>query len=562
MAHQFRSARAHRFADRVSRGGAGRVNAHVALSDSKRQLLEKMMRGGVAPADKPQPIQPRAPGAAIPLSADQRQVWLHAIMAPDMPRYNESITIHRFGAFDRGAMERAVNEILRRHEAWRTAFVEEHGELAQHVRAHRDIVLPFDDVSHLPEQERDAAALKIGSDNARCAKDLSDEPLFRARIVKLADDTHRLYFTLHHIIFDGVAIYRVIVPELAAIYDAFAQGKSSPLPMPALQYGDYAIWQQEHLKRPPIQKQIDYWRTTLADAPAKLEIPGDRTKAARPTHAGSMEVFQIPHDLTEALKEASRREGVTRYMTLLAAYHALLHRYSGEEDIIVGGVTDLRRRPELDQVVGYFLNTLALRAKPRGDLAFRDFVRDVRETVLGALGASEAPCDEVVRALDVRREPGTHPLFNYLFSIEPPVEPFADGWDLTQMDVVVGGAKFELYLELDERPDGMIGRFLYSTELYDPSTIRRMLGHWLNIQRAVVEDMSYPISDLPLLDAAESRQLLADWNDTARASETKLLVEAVATQARAQPDAIAVRFGDHSISYAALDKRAQAIAAA
>jgi len=538
------------------------VNAHVALSDSKRQLLEKMMRGGVAPADKPQPIQPRAPGAAIPLSADQRQVWLHAIMAPDMPLYNESITIHRFGAFDRGAMERAVNEILRRHEAWRTAFVEEHGELVQHVRAHRDIVLPFDDVSHLPEQERDAAALKIGSDDARRAIDLSDAPLFRARIVKLADDNHRLYFTLHHIIFDGVAIYRVIVPELAAIYDAFAQGKSSPLPMPALQYGDYAIWQQEHLKSPPIQKQIDYWRTTLADAPAKLEIPGDRTKAARPTHAGSMEVFQIPHDLTEALKEASRREGVTLYMTLLAAYHALLHRYSGEEDIIVGGVTDLRRRPELDQVVGYFLNTIALRAKPRGDLAFRDFVRDVRETVLGALGASEAPFDEVVRALDVRREPGTHPLFNYLFSIEPPVEPFADGWDLTQMDVVVGGAKFDLYLELDERPDGMIGRFLYSTELYDPSTIRRMIGHWLNILRAVVEDMGCPIRDLPLLDEVESRQLLVEWNDTARAPEAKLLVEAVATQARAQPDAIAVRFGDHSISYAALDKRAQAIAAA
>ncbi|HEX4694088.1 amino acid adenylation domain-containing protein [Sphingomonas sp.] len=537
------------------------MNAHAALSDSKRQLLEKMMRGGIAPADKPAPIQPRRPGAAIPLSADQRQVWLHAIMAPDVPLYNESITIHRFGSFDRDAMARSVNEILRRHEAWRTAFVEEAGELVQHVRPHRDIELPFDDVSHLPEDQRDAAALKIGSDDARRAIDLSDAPLFRARIVKLSDDNHRLYFTLHHIIFDGVAIYRVIVPELAAIYEAFARGEPSPLPMPALQYGDYAIWQREHLKSAPIQKQIDYWRTTLADAPAKLEIPGDRIKAARPTHAGSMEVFQIPHDLTEALKEASRREGVTLYMTLLAAYHALLHRYSGEEDIIVGGVTDLRRRPELDQVVGYFLNTIALRAKPKGDLAFRDFVRHVRETVLGALGASEAPFDEVVRALDVRREPGTHPLFNCLFSIEPPVEPFADGWDLTQMDVVVGGAKFDLYLELDERPDGMIGRFLYSTELYDPSTIRRMIGHWLTILRAVAEDMGCPIRDLPLLDSVES-QLLVDWNNTARRHKAKLLVEAVSAQAKARPDAVAVRFGDQSISYAALDARAQAIAAA
>lgn len=537
------------------------MNAPANLSDSKRALLEKMMRGGGAAADKPAPIAPRAPDAPIPLSADQRQVWLHAIMAPDMPLYNESITIHRFGAFDRDAMARAVNEILRRHEAWRTAFVEENGELVQQVRDHRDITLPFDDVSHLPEAERDAAALKIGSDDARRAIDLSDAPLFRARIVKLADDNHRLYFTLHHIIFDGVSIYRVIVPELAALYEAFAKGEPSPLPMPTLQYGDYAVWQQTHLQSAPIRKQIDYWRRTLADAPPKLEIAGDRPRAARPTHAGSMEVFQIPHDLTEALKRVSQREGVTLYMTLLAAYHALLHRYSGEQDIIVGGVTDLRRRPELERVVGYFLNTIPLRAKPRGDLPFNTFLQDVRDSVLGALGASEAPFDEVVRALDVKRDPGTHPLFNCLFSIEPPVDPFAAGWDLTQMDVVVGGAKFDLYLELDERPDGMIGRFLYSTELYDVPTIRRMIDHWLTILGKVAEDATCAIKDLPLLREAEQRQIEVDWNDTTRAGHPILLPEAVKAQALARPDAIAVRFGDQRVTYAELDARANAIAA-
>ena len=537
------------------------MNAQAALSDSKRQLLEKMMRGGGERADKPAPIAPRAANAAIPLSADQRQVWLHAIMAPDMPLYNESITIHRFGSFDRGAMERSVNEILRRHEAWRTAFVEQDGELVQRVREHRDIVLPFDDVSALPEDERDAAALRIGSDDARCAIDLSDAPLFRARIVRLADDNHRLYFTLHHIIFDGVSIYRVIVPELAALYDAFARGVPSPLPAPALQYGDYTVWQQEHLKSPTIQRQIDYWCRTLADAPPKLELVGDRARPARPTHAGSMETFLIPLDLTEALKRVSRCEGVTLYMTLLAAYHAMLHRYSGEEDIIVGGVTDLRRRPELERVVGYFLNTIALRAKPRGDLPFRDFLLEVRDSVLGALGASEAPFDEVVRALDVRRDPGTHPLFNCLFSIEPPVEPFADGWDLTQMDVVVGGAKFDLYLELDERPDGMIGRFLYSTELFDPATIRRMIGHWLTILGAVAEDTVCLLRDLPLLGEDESRQLLVEWNQTTRPAEPLLPPAAIRAQARCRPDAVAVRFGGQRVSYAELDARADAIAA-
>jgi len=538
------------------------MNAHVDLSASKRALLEKMMRGGGVAAAKPQQIEKRAPDAEIPLSADQRQVWLHAIMAPDVPLYNESITIHRFGSFDRGAMERSVNEILRRHEAWRTAFVEDGGVLVQRVRDHRDIVLPYDDVSHLPEAERDAAALAIGQEDARRAIDLNDAPLFRARIVKLADDNHRLYFTLHHIIFDGVAIYRVIVPELAKLYDAFSRGAPSPLPMPALQYGDYTIWQQEHLKSAPIQKQIDYWRRTLADAPPKLELVGDRTKPARPTHAGSMEVFEIPNDLIENLKLVGQRHGVTLYMTLLAAYHAQLHLYSGEEDIIVGGVTDLRRRPELENVVGYFLNTISLRAKPKGETRFSDFLIEVRDSVLGALAASEAPFDEVVRALDVKRQPGTHPLFNCLFSIEPPVDPFPQGWDLTQMDVVVGGAKFDLYLELDERQnEGMHGRFLYSTELFDPATVRRMIGHYLTILEGVVADATQPLKDLPLLGADERRKLLTDWNATEVAPSPNLLPDAFRTQVAARPDATAIRFGDQAVSYAALDARADAIAA-
>ena len=538
------------------------MNAHVDLSASKRALLEKMMRGGGVAAAKPQQIEKRAPDAEIPLSADQRQVWLHAIMAPDVPLYNESITIHRFGSFDRGAMERSVNEILRRHEAWRTAFVEEGGVLVQRVRDHRDIVLPYDDVSHLPEAERDAAALAIGQEDARRAIDLNDAPLFRARIVKLADDNHRLYFTLHHIIFDGVAIYRVIVPELAKLYDAFSRGAPSPLPMPALQYGDYTIWQQEHLKSAPIQKQIDYWRRTLADAPPKLELVGDRTKPARPTHAGSMEVFEIPNDLIENLKLVGQRHGVTLYMTLLAAYHAQLHLYSGEEDIIVGGVTDLRRRPELENVVGYFLNTISLRAKPRGETRFSDFLIEVRDSVLGALAASEAPFDEVVRALDVKRQPGTHPLFNCLFSIEPPVDPFPQGWDLTQMDVVVGGAKFDLYLELDERQnEGMHGRFLYSTELFDPATVRRMIGHYMTILEGVVADATQPLKDLPLIGADECRKLLVDWNATEVAPSPALLPDAFRAQVAARPDATAIRFGDHAVSYATLDACADAIAA-
>ena len=531
------------------------------LSDAKRELLARMLRGeGGAGAPPIPPIPPRAAGATIPLSADQRQVWLHAAMAPDVPLYNESITIHRFGPFDRAAMEQAVNALLQRHEAWRTSIALDGPEPVQIV--HDDIVLalPFDDVSHLPAPERDAAALAIGSADARAAIDFTKAPLLRARIVRLGPEEHRLYLTLHHIIFDGVAIYRVIVPELAALYGAFAAGKPSPLPRPTLQYGDYALWQQAHLASPAVRRQLDHWRITLADAPAKLELPTDRPRPAVQTHAGSMENFHIPLELTEALKKLAHGRNATLYMTLLAGFTAMLHRYTGSADIVVGGVTDLRRRPELERVVGYFLNTIALRTRPDGGLPFGTHLERVRDTVLGALGASEVPFDEVVRDLGIRRTPGTHPLFNILFSVEPPVEPFPAGWDLTQMDVVIGGAKFDLYLELDERPDGMIGRFLYGTELFDVATIRSMIGHYLTLLEAAAADPGRAIADLPLLSEEDTARI-AGWNDTARAVPSLPLPEAIEANARATPDAPAIVFEDRLLSYGELIAEADRIRA-
>ena len=536
----------------------------VALSDTKRELLARMLRGnpgGEGKAPAADLVRPRAPGTVPPLTADQRQVWLHAAMAPDMPLYNESITIHRLGRYDHRAMERAVSEVLRRHEAWRTTISVEDAEPVQIVHPATALSLPLDDVSHLPAGERDAAALAIGSADARAAIDFTQGPLFRARIVKLGEEEHRLYLTLHHIIFDGVSIYRVIVPELAAIYEAYSKGEPSPLPEPALHYGDYAVWQQENLKSAAIRRQLDYWRRTLADAPPKLELPGDRAKPPVPTHAGSMETFLIPHALFESLRTLSQRQGVTLYMTLLASFTAMLNRYTGEEDILVGGVTDLRRRPELERVVGYFLNTITLRTRPAPVLRFTEHLAQVRDSVLGALGASEVPFDEVVRNLGVRRTPGAHPLFNILFSIEPPVDPFPAGWDLTQMDVVVGGAKFDLYLELDERPEGMLGRFLYSTELFDVATIRRMIGHWLTMLDGIADDPDGPIAALPMLTPREASELLGQWAVTARPLPPVSLPAAIAAQARETPDALAVISANGRLSYAQLDAEAARIAA-
>ncbi|MEG3143388.1 amino acid adenylation domain-containing protein [Sphingomonas sp. RT2P30] len=540
------------------------IQTKIDVAAARRALLEKMLSGDAgtgAAVAAPAPIPPRDPAHTVPLTAEQSQLWLHAQMAPDMPLYNESITIHRLGKYDHHALEMALSEIVRRHAIWRTAFHDVDGELQQAIADPMPITLALIDISDLPEDERDAEAVRLATEDARAPIPFDTAPLFRARVVKLGEEEHRLYLTLHHIIFDGVSIYRTLVPELAALVSAFEKGEPSPLPEPTLQYADYAAWQLDQADPSAIAKQVETWRTILAEPLPRLDLAGDRPRAALPTHAGSMEVFLLPDALIEQLKHLARAEGATLYMVLLAAYKAMLFRYTGDEDIIVGGVTDTRRRPELQPLMGYFLNTMALRSRPSGDRPFRQYLAEVKASVIGALGATDVPFDRLIRALDIKRGTGTHPLFNTLFSIEPPVEPFPDGWDLTQMDVTVGAAKYDLYLELDERPEGFAGRFLYSTELFDVATIRRMIGHWTRLLEGIAGDPATPLAALPMLDASERETLAATWNDTAQALPHGSVVDWFAAQVATQPDATALVHDDESWSYARLATASDTIAA-
>jgi amino acid adenylation domain-containing protein len=527
---------------------------NAPLSDAQRALMERLLRGEGASVLPPR-IQRRPEGAIVPLSAAQRQVWLDAALAPHAPIYNESITIHRHGPCDPAALEASLNAFVRRHEAFRTSFALDGADPVQIIHPKVAIPLTLDDVSNLPEADRDAAATAIATADAIQPIDMAAAPLLRARLVKIADDDHRLYLTIHHIIFDGVTISRILLPELARLYAAFACGSPSPLPDPQIGYGDYTLWHDQHLREGGVERQLAHWRTALADAPPRFDLPGDRPRPAAPTRAGSMETFTVPLDLTERLRRLAAEQGATLYMVLLAAFTALLHRCSGEQDIVIGGVTDLRRRPELHDVVGYFLNTFALRTRPYAELPFDAHLAQVRGVVAGALDASEVPFDEVLRALELRRATGGHPLFSILFSIEPPADPFPDGWDLTQMDVVVGGAKFDLYFELDERPEGLAARFLYSTELFDRTTIRRMIGQWLTLLEGIVAAPRGAIGTLPLLTTREADRL-DRWNATARNYPAQTLPAMIAAQARRTPDAPAIFCEGREWTYRALDAHA------
>ncbi|MDO7843037.1 non-ribosomal peptide synthetase [Sphingomonas immobilis] len=535
--------------------------AKIDAAAARRELLAKMLAGDAARASAaPAPIPVRPPEARIPLTAEQNQLWLHAQMAPEMPLYNESITIHRWGPYDHQALEKALTEVVRRHAVWRSAIVEVGGDYVMEVAPSEHISLRIIDISHLPEGERDAEAVRLATEDAREPIPADRAPLFRARVVRMGEEDHRLYLTLHHVIFDGVSIYKTLVPELSKLVDAYEQGLPSPLPEPTLQYADYAVWQAGLETEQAYKPQLAFWREQLVEPIPRLEIVGDRPRAALPTYAGSMHVFEIEAHLTERLKEIARAENATLYAVLLAGYKAMLYRYTGDEDVIVGGVTDTRRRPELQPLMGYFLNTFAIRSRPAGKTVFRDYLAQVKRSVIGALGASDIPFDKMLRALDIKRGTGTHPLFNTLFSIEPPVDPFPAGWDLTQMDVTVGAAKYDLYLELDERPEGgMHARFLYSTELYDAVTIERMADHWLRLLDGVAADPATPLAALPMVDPAERAQENG-WNETRRDIPYDSVVEWVAQRAASEPTTQVIAQDGTVWTYADLAQRSDAIA--
>ena len=540
---------------------AGLVSSPEALSTDKQLLLREFLRGKAAQhrttADR---IEPRRPQEAVPLSAEQRHVWLHGSLAPEVPLYNEAFTIHRRGSIDLPALEQALNEFIRRHEIWRTAFVEQADIVRTRVLPELRLALPFADLSHLPRAEREAAALRLATDNARQPFDLAAPPLLRGLVVRLADDTHRLYLALHHLIFDGVSIYRTLMPELAALYDTFREGRPPTLPAPRLQYGDYALWRSRELQTEPVARAMDYWRSKLAGELPELELPADRPPNGHPSHRGGMETFALSSDLSTLLRALAAREGCTLYATLLSGFKALLHRYSGQSDIVVGGLTDMRRRAELQQVVGYFLNGMAVRTSPAPQLAFRDYLAQVQSTIVEALDASSAPLDLVIRDLRPRRAGSRHPLFNVLFSIQPPSGSHAEGWDLTQMDVAIGTAKFDLYLELEETPDRILGRFLYSTDLFDAPTIRRMIGHWTTLLHGAVRDPHCRLSELPLLTDDERRQLIGRLNNTWRPYPNTTLYAWFEAQVQRTPEAVAVEGQGVVWRYRELWQRAEAIA--
>jgi hypothetical protein len=423
-----------------------------------------------------------------------------------VPIYNEPVTVHRFGPLDRPALERAFTEIVRRHEAWRTTFGWKGAELVQRIQPPPEhIEIPFLDVSTVPAKTREEAALQIATADALAPFDLAVGPMYRPRLIRFSEEEHRLYLSLHHIIFDGVSLYRVFLPELQQLYDAFSHDRPSPLKALPLQYADYAIWHRGWVQE-IVPKQLAYWREKLKGVVRRDILTTDHPRTSAQSYRGAMETLALDLEVTVGLKELSQRTGVTLFMTLLATFHTLIWAYTREEDLVIGSTSAGRSRSETDDMLGFFLNTIVLRTDMSGDPTFVDVMQRGREELLSSLANDGIPFEYLVKELCPHRDGSKNPFFQVLFSFEPPLAPLQPNWKFTQMDIETGAAKFDLHLELDERHDGIIGRFIYNADLFDQHTIERMLENWRDIVYRAVADPTKKISQL-VPNTEESRKI-------------------------------------------------------
>jgi aspartate racemase len=532
------------------------------LSEAKRALLEKYLRGGYPQVTKgADTISRRIPGKPVPLSFGQQQLWLLAQLIPDTPVYNESVTVRMPGPLDVTALEQSLTEILKRHEAWRTSFPVVDGQPVQVINPAPQFTLPPVDLRQLPEAEREAEALRLATEDAQQPFDLVHGPLLRATLVRLNDTDHRLFVTLHHIIFDGVTIYQVFLPELRTLYDAFSAGQPSPLADLPIQYADFAVWQREWLQGNVLADQLAYWKQQLVGAPAILELPTDRPRPSLPTYRGSIQSFGLSKPLSDALRALTSREGSTLYMTLTAAFNTLLYRYTGQEDILIGTATGGRKHPEVQKLMGVFINTLVMRTNLSGNPTFRELLGRVREVTVEATSHQDIPFEYLVKELQPDREMGQNPLFQVLLMLEPAAPALPSGWTLTHMEVDTRTSKFDLSLILEDRPEGLLAHFEYSTDLFDAATIERMVGHWQTLLEGIVANPEQRLSELPLLTEAERQQLLVEWNATQTPYPGDQCVHQLfETQVERTPGSVALIFEEQQITYRELNERANQLA--
>jgi amino acid adenylation domain-containing protein len=531
----------------------------TGLSDVKRRLLEQYRSGSSTKRTLVHDPH-RTLGRSLPLSFPQEQVWLHGRMAGDVPFYNETMTVYRHGPLDTAVLERCLLEIIRRYEIWRTTFDAVAGEPVQIVQPPPSTFsVPVVDLRGLPHAERETEAERLAAADARRPFDLAAGPLLRVLVIRFDDERYRIYVTVHQIIFDAVTAYRVFLPELTQLYGAFASGKPSPLPEPVHQYGDFAYWQRK-VAPESWPEHAAYWREQMAGPPT-LQWPNDRPRPAAQTHRGAIQRYVLPANLIPDLRSLGQRNETSLYMVLLAAFAALLHRYTGQDDLVIGTFTAGRKLAELEPLLGYFVNPLALRIDFSGDPTFAELLARVRTVVLDALKHEDLPFSVVVKESRCKLDASRNPLFQVVLSQQPKLAHIDPGWDLATEEISNGGSKLDLMIVVDDRGDRVYGPITYNPDIFDAATITRVVEHWQTLLAAAAADPQMRIADLPLLTPQERRKVLVEWNDTKTDFPAQAcLHHLIEAQVERTPGAIAVIYEQERLTYRELDLHANQLA--
>lgn len=496
-----------------------------------------------------------------PLSFAQERLWFLQQFEPGAAVFNLGRALKITGALDCAALEASVNAILRRHEALRTKFVSVDGSARQQIAPFKPLRLAVIDLSRLAARQQAEKVKRLLRAQAARRFDLARGRLLRLTLVRQSDDAHLLLVCTHHMAADAWSM-GLFSAELWAHYVSYAKGEQPSLPPLPIQYRDYAAWQRAAPQDAALNAHLAYWTKQLADAPL-LDLPGDFPRPARLSGRGARQPIELSESLTAALNALSRRENVTPFMTLLAAFQVLLHRYTGQDDILVGSPVANRERRELETLIGLFVNTVTLRADLSGAPSFKNLLRRVREVCLDAHAHQDLPFEKLVEALRPERQLNRHPLFQAMLVLQntPRTSPAPAGLRLDSIDVENHTAQFELSLYLRQRDGQLLGYFEYSSDLFSPATMTRMAGHFETLVQAIVNDPERSIAELPLLTPAERRQLLFEWNQTAAefpaAGCIHQLFEA---QAERAPDAIAVESREKQLTYGELNRRANQLA--
>ena len=485
--------------------------------------IEESLKGEQGVASPP--VLAVARDADLPLSFAQQRLWFLHQWEPSSPFYNSPSVVRLSGHLQLSVLRRTLLEVVRRHEVLRTTFPTQGGRPRQRITATLLPELPLVDLSTLDPEVAESAATQLARDEAQRPFDLSAGPLLRVTLLRLSEEEHVLLFTLHHIVSDGWSM-GLLVREVAALYRAYQAGEDSPLEELPVQYADYAQWQRGWLQGEVLERQLAYWRQQLAGAPPVLELPTDRARPVVQSYRGAAWEFRLGEELTGALKELSRRCGVTLFMTLLAGFEVLLWRLSGQADIVVGTAIANRTRRETEALIGFFVNTLVLRVEVRGEESFEELVGRVREVCLGAYGHQEVPFERLVEELRPERSLSHSPLFQVAFGVDnSPREALElPGLKLSGMEQEDEAVRFDLTLWVVEEGGELSGRWTYRSELFEAARVEQMSGHWERLLESIVARPAGRVETLEMFTEAELAQKVIEEMVREELTSEKLLM--------------------------------------